>query len=387
MVYKKVLAIVTLIFAIFCFVNFPVKAGIDDAILDQYYDPYKKTGSWVIYTNPNIIQTFKPTVNKIVAVHVYLKDRLDESTIILKIIDMTTGQAVITSSHVMVHIFDGWEMFNFSAPYANVTPGNTYGIKLNTYDEVTRWYYGANGYANGAFQLDPNLDTCFKVYGLQTEEPTPETTTTTTVSAGESEQVDDSQDGGGEDSSESQDLTSDQSIPEPSLSYIEKNGERIDVPIDTVEVNQDGTLRVFGTSAPLDIVILSIGNMSFSTVADENGNWEILIDYSSLDEGESYDINAQAQNDELKESDVVKLFSLKVSPAGAVGEEEGEQLPASESNNLAVPFIIGISLLLVAGIVILAIYFLKKKRKIKSLEGEAKPIIEGEKELTEQPLK
>lgn len=288
----------------------PVSAGIEGQVLDQAYEAVAGSGSVQIFNYSDMWQGFKPTKNRITSVETYLKFRKVGSTVNLSVLDVN-GQVLGTESHALTVGGDGWETFAFESPYVTVTPEDRHSIKLSVNDNITHWGYNGDGYSRGYFaKFNPDTnsnDALFRIYGLDVtqEAPAEDTTDGDTPASNDSQTP----------SSSSLVKTGKNIAPEnseigvPVLSYVEVDGEKVESTEEAIELKDNETLKVFG-KAPKDMrVALFVGENSFSVSADKDGNWNMDVDQSVIEEGE-YDVTAQTQTDDGKGSKVVDFFKL-----------------------------------------------------------------------------
>lgn len=299
-------------------------------------------------------QTFKPEFNILTSVDVYLKTRVEGAKITATIKD-SADQVVTTSAEgTMVQAGvapNTWETLSFSSPYGPLIPGQTYKIVLTCPgNNQTKWGYNTgNQYANGQAVGGGNPaseDFLFKTYGklesasLNADHPA-------TGSAVPQNQVDVSQ-----------------NIALPTLSYILKNDEKINAPIENVvELKEKDKLKVFGKATANYNLVLFADSDNYSAIADKNGEWNIEIDTDKLTKDSEITIKAQAQTSDLKGSEIAVLFKVKKASEKAVTNVEPRTFLQKLLTDYFLYLVIGL-LVLLAGLTVL-LYYLVKKREVK----------------------
>lgn len=128
-------------------------------------------------SNLNRAMIFKPSLNRITSVDLYLAARANGAFITLKIMresdSSTIGETTLELSGGMS---ETWDTFSFSEPYVAVTPEDTYSLNLLSSEDQTRICYTGNNYARGFYRGLPDVDWLFKTYGINVSTATATTT-------------------------------------------------------------------------------------------------------------------------------------------------------------------------------------------------------------------
>ncbi len=260
-----------------------------------------------------------------------------------------------------------------------VTPGIYYSIHLEPDSGHTKWYYTSNvdcdsngfAYHDGSPQ---SRDMDFMTWGYNeatppsqpdNDEPTPPGDNSTP--SNDEPIPPDTDVKIPTQSAEEAQAEVDLNIASPILTYIEKNNERIDAPINELEIKEGDKLKLIGTSFEEAKVVIFMGELAYDAYVAEDGIWSIDLPVFDFDAG-SYTIQAQAQKDD-KGSKIVDFFDLKI-----IVEKEKvdppEQHELSFWEMLAGPYFWyttgTLSLLLLILVVVFIILEKKRREKAKS---------------------
>lgn len=354
---------------------------------------------YVVIYNYGWNQTFTPTFNFLTKVQVYLKDRRTGSGITLTIRDETQGTLIVQSSHRMDD-GNGWEIFSLPGEGSGylIVPGNLHSIWIETayYSEepVPKWVKsGTNSYGGGTRRQNQTTysdDLPFATWGYSTEEeePTPEEPTVDEPPSENPPEDGEQKPAQKKDASDAQAQEVDENIEAPELSYIKKNDEQMDAPIEgEVEFRSSDTLEIVGTAFPNATVVIFIGDNAYTITADENGDWTVLIDLSKISEG-TYTVQAQAKNEEGIGSVKTDLYILK-KLADEKDEKQVEINPIQYPTlweKLVVgpyrPFTLGGLVFLLVGLIALLLFIVwKREKKEKEAKKENKKFSSGEQKM------
>jgi len=141
-----------------------------DGTLDQSHEVTSSDGSLAIKSHQRIGQTFKPTMEKLTMVVVYITNAVGTLDLYVR-----SGEAgtVLTQMFGQAAI-NGWNSFDITN--IDVVPGQTYSIYLNASTTNTQWSYtDSNKYVNGHAYWDSTVDNDkdfgFKTFGIDTTPP------------------------------------------------------------------------------------------------------------------------------------------------------------------------------------------------------------------------
>lgn len=291
----------------------PVRAAL--GVKDQANEVYS-SGYYQNLTGTNYGQSFMPTKNRISRISVYLREEVTGSGITITLKDHTSGDTIMTTGHRLDGL-DGWESFSFDSSPVEVTPEHRYAIYItannssvawsrsntNAYDRGNIMHFGSPIFGDDYMFIQEGFD-----YSPPAEDDPPASqpsdqsnTQDSTVADTEDEAL------------KANDVKTevDASIEAPKLTYIKINEEQIDTPIEgEVEALGGDTLTVFGTSFAGARVVLFVGDYAFSNLANQDENWEILVDFKDLEFG-NFEVTAQAQQVESsKGSEIVDFFTF-----------------------------------------------------------------------------
>lgn len=314
-----------------------------------------------------VTQFFKPVLNHITKMQMtvyhqtagtyrFSLKKADNTTLVSQEFNDTGGGVQV------FQVIDGFDV--------EVIPGDWYKIVMERVAGNTGWYYSkdANCYLDGYAYWDGNQisgDMWFYTWGYSTSSPT--TTSTTTVTS-ESTSTATS-------SSESTATTTgvsakdiDKSITKPTLSYIEKNGQKSDAPIkDEIVVTKKDKLKIAGTSfTGVKEIKVFIGDKEFVAQVDKNGNWTVEPKLSEIKDG-TYQVQAQAKNNKEKYSEKADLFKLKMENAKTSPVSVNTSQNQSFWQKLFTEYVYytTVVLTLILAIAGISIYYFVKKKKEK----------------------
>lgn len=354
----------------------PAKAELDIYQLDQ--SQTLGGGSVVVYSGYNRNQTFKVTKGILTKIEVLMKNRQGGYSVTLTVKDETNGTTIATKTQRMDD-GDGWETFDLS--------GEEWGIVVDKSHTFSMWigtsyfptpapsweYENSDVYANGSMRngtTPSNGDYAFKTYGWELIVILPPK---------EEEEEDLPEDNGGDEEPADEDkgkeeeiiLTPDTSsslfsfdeddvddtVIVPALEFVIVNNIVVDSQKDEgVVTDDDDIVKISGTAGPGDTVAITIGNKTYTTTADEDGNWYIVVSTLDLEAG-SYTVKAQSKDENNKVSTEVELFNLNI-----LGEES-PVVEKDSKNDIFSYIIYGFSGLLLVGLIFLVIFIVKKRKK------------------------
>lgn len=307
-------------------------------------------------------QTFKPEFNILTGVEVYLMNRMEGGQI-MATIKNSNGQTVATSEvGTMVQAGlapNTWETLNFASPYGPLIPGQTYQVILTCLlNNQTSWGYNlGNHYANGQAVGGANPaseDFLFRTYGKL-----------------ESASLSADHPAAGSTPSQNQ-VSVSQNIALPTLSYVLKNNEKIEAPIEKVVlIKEKDKLKVFGKSTAGYSVVLFTDSDNYSGTVDKNGEWSIEIDTDKLTGDKEITIQGQAQTPEAKGSEIADLFKVKKITEKPVTKTEPRTFLQKLLTDYFLYLVAALVVLLI-GLTVLLYYLTKKREALKPLEK--KPI-------------
>jgi hypothetical protein len=139
-----------------------------------------------------------------------------------------------------------------------------------------------------------------------------------------------------------------------------------------VKVEEGSLVKITGSADVGNEVVILIGDMAYTSIADESGNWFVLVDTSEFDALE-YDVLAQSKNDKNEGSEKISLFTLDLSLIESTEEVSEDKSDDSGyvyfSNMIAnVPVLVFLGFLFF-GLVFL-LFVLIKRRKEKEEKKE-----------------
>lgn len=347
---KKVISLLAAVIVLVGFFGFGLLKASDGSAIDQSYEVMSMMGYGRVGLS-GMGQTFRPTMNRISSVEVYLTNRTSDS-ITMIIQNPATKEIIGTETHSLTFAGDAaWETFGFT-PSLVVRPDTEYVMYLSSnVDNNTRWMMSGDApkYTRGfAVVVDvvKEYDMLFREYGKNvTETPagtavtTPAQTTTTTTTAGT------------------------ESVKVPTLTYVMNGDKRIDAPItEDISVAEGAKVVLYGTSFKGAKVTVIVGNVGKPAEIDTDGNWTFTVDNSLIVE-DSISVSAQAQDSTDKNSTVVVLAKLKKAAATVTVANAETKKPWYQDSK----FLMG---LLALGLLVLAalgglLYYLIKHRKPK----------------------
>lgn len=157
----------------------PVSAGVTGQTLDQE----NSTLPWVDCSQIDALnrsQTFKPSLNRIISVDLYLAARANNAEITLTITKDSDGSTVgQATSQLSGGPNETWETFAFSDPFVTVTPEASYSLNLLSSEDQTRICYTNDLYSRGYYRTVPTTDWLFKIYGKNVADPSGSTSNST----------------------------------------------------------------------------------------------------------------------------------------------------------------------------------------------------------------
>jgi hypothetical protein len=131
----------------------------------------------------------------------------------------------------------------------------------------------------------------------------------------------------------------DSSIQAPVLTSVKKNDKEIKTTlkegVSSLEINQNDSLELIGTSFASARVVVFIGDIAFESTAGADGVWSVILDNKKVAYGENQ-VQAQAQKDG-RGSEKVDFFKLKKT------EEKQVITKSQKKNNNNLLIILGIS--------------------------------------------
>lgn len=361
---KKMLSLLTAGIVLVGFFGFGLLNAADGSILDQSYEVITMLGYGKVGYHGHG-QTFRPTMNRISSINVYLTNRTPDS-ITMTIQNPATKEIIGTDTHALTFAGDAaWETFSFT-PSLVVQPETEYVMYLSSnVDNETRWMSsdGAPQYTRGFAVLVDDVkpyDRLFREYGKNVTEaaatpvvaPPAQTTTTTTTT------------------------TAIAAVQPPVLTYVMNGDKRVEAPLkEDLSVTTDAKVILYGTSFKGAKVTVIVGNVSKLAETDADGNWTFTVDNSLLVE-DSVSVSAQAQDSNDKDSAVVALAKLKKAPATVTVANAETKKPWYQNRNL----LLG---LLALGLLVLAalgglLYYLIKHRKPKGSVVTSEKVVENE---------
>ena len=310
--------------------------------------------SFPIDNSAKVGQSFTPSLNKLTKIILPLRNA--KGNIKVEIINYQSNASLgsVTNNFPTKISNLSWQTFIFSTAL-NVAAGTKYVMKVFGDDEV-RWYLSTSpNYSKGTTILyNPNntvveygqYDMGFKTYGYNYIASYPgigninipnigTDTQGQPASNGQQSNTDTGEQGTSSGNSSSSTSTAetlkaevDESIGVPTLSYLFKNNELIDMSVkNEISISLQDNLKILGKAPAGMKVMVFMGEVAFSNKANENGDWNVNIENKILKEG-TYQIEAQTQNENGKGSKIVKLFDLKV----ADENKEKDALKAKADN-------------------------------------------------------
>lgn len=293
-------------------------------------------------------QTFQPSVNTLTKIYVPLNDAKGSINVVVRDSLTNASMGAVVRSFPTKISGVSWQAFTFSSPLT-LSTSKKYIIRV-TGGQDTDWVYGANTYSKGNTVLYPpdgttvdlNLDMGFKTYGYNSivyipggiqppnisgstgQSQSTDTGTNTTSPGGSTSSEEGGSSVGTENSSsaspaESAKLPVDESIVVPTLTYVVKNNDIMDMSGKSeLNVSTKDKLKILGKAPAGMRVMLFIGQTVLSNKANENGDWNVSLESAVLKEG-SYAVEAQTQGLSGKGSRIVKFFDLKTTE-GILGD-------------------------------------------------------------------
>jgi len=344
------------------FVSSPIKIlATTDSVDQENVDisTYEETS---IDSSVKVGQSFQPSMNMLTKIYVPLRNA--EGSINIVVRDAQTNSAVgatIRSFPTKIGSLE-WHAFTFPSPLT-LSTNKKYVIRV-TGGIGTKWTHGVNNtYSKGntifyypdGTTIDLNFDQGFKTYGYnyvkyasglnpaipntQTEtsagadtgndtgvsatNPQNGTSTEGVIANLDEKNTNASSIGTGTSSSESlpegAKLEVDESITAPSLTYVMKNNNIVDMSGKSeITVSTKDSLKILGRAPAGMRVIMYMGQTVLSKKANENGDWNMSLESSVLKDG-NYTIEAQTQGESGKGSKIVKFFDLNVKE-GIIGK-------------------------------------------------------------------
>lgn len=144
----------------------PAQAAVEGQEFDQVNDSLQNMSCSDIKVAALRVQTFKPSLNRVLAVDFYLSERSAGEVLTLTIKKESDGSVVGQDSHELPHAgASGWETFSFNDPYVTVVPEETYGLYLEDSGSDTKICFGTNEYARGELKGFPQNDMFFSTIG------------------------------------------------------------------------------------------------------------------------------------------------------------------------------------------------------------------------------
>jgi hypothetical protein len=160
-----------------------VSAGVTGQVLDQQ----NSTLPWVDcsqISDLNRAMIFKPAVNLITSVEIYLAARANNANITLTIMKESDSSTVGTvTQQISGAVTETWETFSFNDPFVTVVPEESYSLNLASNEDQTRVCYTGNNYSRGFYRGLPDVDWLFKIYGKNTTQAAVSTTDTNSTSS------------------------------------------------------------------------------------------------------------------------------------------------------------------------------------------------------------
>jgi hypothetical protein len=403
---KKLLPVLVTVFlfsSLFSATLSKVKAV--DYILDQQNTTNisASSGALKIYSR-HLGQTFKPEgINRVSWVDIYIRYPSVGSWIEVEIVRADNGITVTTGGTRMSADND-WETIGVAEAvlvsddeyilYVDVDANyNTMWVKsgFNAYSRgVSTW--------NGSFYGDDDFG--FKVWGYLYEEPVEPDPPPDPVDGGEEDPEEDGEQQGDDQQDDTQqennvpsekqsiedlDAEVDESIEPPTLGSLKKNDNEVDLEdLTELDVTSNDTVEMSGTAFPGATVVIYIGDSAFSTTADDEGNWTIIINASGIESGLNV-VEGQAQNDEGKGSEKVAFFSIN-KPATEIGgpftARDIEEVELSLWEKLTIGSlrwititVMSVLFLLLVGIWLFIVWKRDKKKRKSVLPKNEKPTI------------
>jgi len=157
-------AILSFVFVLSVFPSWAL-AGVAGQVLDQQNSTLPWTDCSQI-SDLNRAMIFKPSVNLITSVEIYLAARANNANITLTIMEEgDSSTAGTVTQQITGAVTETWETFSFNDPFVAVTPEETYSLNLASNEDQTRVCYTGNNYARGFYRGLPEVDWLFRVYG------------------------------------------------------------------------------------------------------------------------------------------------------------------------------------------------------------------------------
>ena len=383
---------------------FPKYSHADDLYLPDQRQ-LEGTACLTAYSGYNHNQIFTPSFNVLTKVGVKMRN-MNGGSVTLTIKDGITTQIIATKTQRM-GLDEDWIYFDLvdDALGYIVTPGKYHSIWIGTayYPEgAPCWIYsGSDVYADGMRMqgITPkDGDFTFTTYGFDLdmgrEDPEdPEGETVMVVDEEEEEET------AGDDTEDSQEVTQDtetdtstteeendvsntpdeskdkddvlveedDTVTSPTLESVVKNSEVLDMEDGTVDATEDDIIKIYGTADSGDEVSVIIGEDAYTSTADEDGNWYVVISMSGLEDGD-YTVEAQAKDADGKGSKKVEMFILSKSDIDesakvAVTEEEDTSLLSRLWNGDLWYISLSVALLLLGGLIWLLIFLIKRRKE------------------------
>lgn len=372
----------SLFISLVCFFLFPLAFVSPAKALDIYQLDQSQTlggGSVVVYSEYNRNQTFKVTKGILTRIDVLMKNRQGGFSVTLTVKDETNGTTIATKTQRMGD-GDGWETFDLS--------GEEYGIAVDKSHTFSMWigtsyfptpapsweYENSNVYANGTMRngtTPSNGDYAFKTYGWELIAilPPKDEEVDLPEDNGEDEEPGDKDKGKGDEVILTPDTSSslfsfdeddvDDTVIVPALEFVIVNNIVVDSQKEGgVVTGEEDIVKITGTAGANNTVAITIGDKTYTTTADKDGNWYIVVSMLDLEPG-SYTVKAQSQNKDKKVSTEVELFKLNVGEESTTANEEEK----TSGSNIFTYIIYGASGLFLIGLIILVIFLVKRKNK------------------------
>lgn len=339
-------------------------------------------------------QTFKPTLNRLTKVSLYMEGDGVGSVTLWIVQDSESGTYYINSNGPVAEP-NGKGMMEFYFDNSVMIPGENYIILPNPTDNSSlNWFYQEACYADGygfMGQAIKSFDFAFQTTGYsvgQTPEqsdyffipttistPTPTSTVAPTVNPTKivtptttpTATITSSPTGMGNKemgvfvptSSLTPVPVQDPEIQSPKVEYVLKNLEKIENLDEPIDVSEANGFVLYGTGEKDAKILVSLGEYNYEVVTGSNGEWFLQLPLSEIASG-NYTITGQTQIDG-KGGVIAELAKIRFQKDGAAG------LVSEIANNKRnyYPYMAAILVILI-GLTLLGMYLDARKKSMKT---------------------
>jgi len=316
-------------------------------------------------------QSFKPTVNKINQVSLFLYGAPNDHMTI----QITKSGSANPLLPDPFQVGDGtarWYYWQFDP--LTVTPGDTYLVWISALNNESKWYLSTSSgdkYPDGQAYIDnPGIldtnpypvgfqaDWTFKIYGTKDQAPSAPATDPNTNGTSDQQAT-----------TEKPSATAaaiDEKIDIPELTKVEKDGKTVVIASsNTLAVYKGEKLELFGTALAGQKVNVFVADKKYTADVDTKGKWTVELKDLDLKTKTNYSIQAQTVKGD-KGSEKTEFFKVRY-----LGEKEA--IVASDKTFIGENLywllgVLGTLIIILAGVS--TFLYMKKRKGMKSINDE-----------------